>query len=173
MLFRSVVQFVIDGNQPPFATIDDPGTVTPGQPTLFTAVTGDIDGTVVKHEWDFDNDGIFEIDTGTVASASHTYPAIGSFTLSLRVTDNDGATTVTSIQVAVGADAIFVSTTGNDLNTGNAVAPVATIGQGLALALSQSKTSIYVATGTYAEDIFFRNGIDVLEIGRASCRERV
>ncbi|RKZ11400.1 hypothetical protein DRQ50_13670 [bacterium] len=158
----AAVQFVIDGNQPPTASINDPGTVAPGQLTLFSAVTGDIDGSVVTHEWDFEDDGTYDSNTGAIASVSHTYVDFGEFTLRLRVTDNDGAQTETTIQIIAGFDAIFVSTAGNDLDVGSPAAPVATIAQALALALAQGKESVLVATGTYVEAVYFLDGIDVL-----------
>ena len=49
--------------------------------------SSDPDGIVVTYRWDF-GDGA----TATGATPSHTYSTAGSFTVSLNVTDNDGAT---------------------------------------------------------------------------------
>jgi len=47
----------------------------------------DPDGTIVSYSWDF-GDG----NTATGVTASHSYPASGTYTVTLTVTDNDGAT---------------------------------------------------------------------------------
>jgi PKD repeat protein len=63
---------------------------TTGQAPLvvnFSAVLStDPDGTITDFEWDF-GDGA----NGTGEAASHTYTAGGTFTVVLRITDNDGA----------------------------------------------------------------------------------
>ena len=46
---------------------------------------------IVKYEWDFNSDGVFEITT-TTPTASHTFQNTGSFRVSLRVTDDTGVT---------------------------------------------------------------------------------
>ena len=49
--------------------------------------SSDTDGTIVSHEWDFGDGGL----VGTGASTSHTYTAGGNYTVTLTVTDDDGA----------------------------------------------------------------------------------
>ena len=56
----------------------------------------DPDGTVAGYAWDF-GDG----QTGTGATAQHTYAAGGTYTITLTVTDNDGATASTTRAVTV------------------------------------------------------------------------
>ncbi len=65
----------------------------------FTAVTStDEDGVIVSYEWDF-GDGT----DGTGRSISHTYEAVGSYTVVLIVTDDRGATGKTQKTVYVEA----------------------------------------------------------------------
>ena len=48
----------------------------------------DVDGEITLYEWDFEDDGI--VDDSSGPEPVHTYPNTGSFTVSLKVTDNDG-----------------------------------------------------------------------------------
>ncbi len=59
------------------------------------SASGDSDGTVDSHAWDF-GDG----QTATGATATHTYPAAGDYTVTLTVTDDDDATGTDSEVVA-------------------------------------------------------------------------
>ena len=58
-------------------------------------------GTIVKHEWDWTNDGTWELDSGTEATASHEYTIPGTFTATVRVTDNEGLSDSASITCVV------------------------------------------------------------------------
>ena len=65
-----------------------------GVPINFDAAGSvDYDGTIVMYEWDWESDGVFDA-TGPVQS--HAYSLPGTYVVSLRVTDNDGLTDVTS-----------------------------------------------------------------------------
>ncbi len=87
-------------NQPPNAAFS----VTPTAPLVNQSVTfadtsTDGDGTIAARAWDLDDDGSF--DDGTGASAQRTFTAAGTYTVRLRVTDDDGAPTVASRDVVV------------------------------------------------------------------------
>jgi hypothetical protein len=73
----------------------------------FTSTATDSDGTVNKHEWDFDNDGSYDASGKTVVRQ---FPVPGLQLVTLRVTDDDGA----------------IHTLGKTLNVGNR-APIATV----------------------------------------------
>jgi len=79
------------GNQPPTATIVAPAssvTVNPGEAVTFTGAGSDSDGTINGYSWTFPtgNPG-----SSTQASESVTFSTPGTQTVSLRVTDDDGA----------------------------------------------------------------------------------
>jgi hypothetical protein len=75
-----------------------PGTAYTYDVITFTASTSDPDGFVVRHEWDFDGDGNYDSDTGAVPSTYYRYQSAGNFNARLRVTDNSGASTVSSAE---------------------------------------------------------------------------
>jgi PKD repeat protein len=56
----------------------------------------DTDGWVVKYEWDFNGDGIWDTDSGCDPVVKHTYWQAGTFTPRVRATDNCGATSTCS-----------------------------------------------------------------------------
>jgi hypothetical protein len=61
----------------------------------------DPDGAIVRYEWDLDGDGGFEADTGQTARAARSYDTAGTRTVSVRITDNEGTTEVTSLELTV------------------------------------------------------------------------
>jgi PKD repeat protein len=69
----------------------DPTTPVLNQPATFTAAENtDPKAHVVHHQWDFDNDGTFDADSGETRTVQHIYTKIGSYTAKLRVTDAEG-----------------------------------------------------------------------------------
>ncbi len=67
----------------------------------FTDASTDLDGTITSWSWNF-GDG----NTSTTQNPSHTYATDGTYTVSLEVTDNDGATDFTSQDVTVSSGGI-------------------------------------------------------------------
>jgi hypothetical protein len=80
-------------NQPPAAdfswTPQNP--ITNQQITFNASVSQDPDGTIALYEWDWDNDGVYDESYG-VPTATHTWVNIGSYPVTVRVTDDDTAT---------------------------------------------------------------------------------
>jgi plastocyanin len=58
-------------------------------------------GSIIRHEWDFDGNGSFEVDTGGFSTTSQSYPTAGVRTVRLRVTDRQMRTNVTMRSVTV------------------------------------------------------------------------
>ncbi|WP_028986261.1 S8 family serine peptidase [Thermicanus aegyptius] len=81
-------------NQAPIAVIRAISSTKQNKPTTFDASQSrDVDGTIVSYSWDFGDGG-----TAGGANVSHRFTAPGTYTVTLTVTDNDGATdTVTHI----------------------------------------------------------------------------
>jgi len=83
-------------NQLPTAAFT--ATTSPLAVAVDAAASTDVDGTIVSYAWDF-GDG----STATGPTASRTYAAAGTYTVTLTVTDNQGATGTTTQSVVVPA----------------------------------------------------------------------
>ena len=81
------------GNQPPVANFGD--TIS-GLAVNFTDSSTDSDGTIVSRAWNFGDGG-----TSTATNPSHTYAAAGTYSVSLKVTDNGTATNTKTQSVTV------------------------------------------------------------------------
>lgn len=82
-------------NNPPVANFSDS---ISGLTVNFTDTSTDSDGTIASRAWDF-GDG----STSTATNPSHTYAAGGTYSVSLTVTDNSGATNTKTQSVTVGS----------------------------------------------------------------------
>jgi PKD repeat protein len=81
------------GNAPPFAIFDRSPTFgdIPLTVDFDAANSSDPDGTIIKYEWDFENDGSID-EFSILPTIQHTYLTAGNFFPRLTVTDNLGAT---------------------------------------------------------------------------------
>ncbi len=83
----STCETTADINTPPVCDADGPYSGNVGQPVSFDGTgSSDPDGTIASYAWNF-GDGA----TGSGATPTHTYAAGGVYTVTLTVTDNDGA----------------------------------------------------------------------------------
>jgi OOP family OmpA-OmpF porin len=88
-------------NQPPSAQMSaEPLSGDPPLEVSFRGTGRDADGSIESYEWDF-GDG----STSSEQHASHVYASPGTYTATLRVTDDDGATGSASAQITVRAPA--------------------------------------------------------------------
>ncbi len=98
----------IPGNQPPVA---DFTYSVDGLTVTFTDQSYDPDGTIVSWLWDF-GDGT----TSTVQNPIHTYASSGSYSVSLTVTDNEGANSKVTKIISVGSLYMYVYDISMSLN---------------------------------------------------------
>lgn len=71
------------------------------QETVFDASNSySVDSEIVRWDWDFDGDGVFEIENGEPV-VKHTYPASGDFNVNVRATDQNGQIGSHSVSVHV------------------------------------------------------------------------
>jgi len=60
----------------------------------------DSDGTIDMYEWDWNDDGDYDTST-SFSSATHTFNAVDTYTVTLRVTDNDGSKDEDTVDVVI------------------------------------------------------------------------
>jgi hypothetical protein len=89
-------------NDPPVADFTwSPENPLEGQMILFNASNSDDpDGTLTLYEWDWNNDGISE-ENHTTPIATHSWPQAGAYPVTLKVTDDQGATNTITKTVSV------------------------------------------------------------------------
>jgi hypothetical protein len=97
---------VFGSNMAPVADAGPDLKISPGSQAVFFGTAIDHDGTVVLYEWDFDGDGIFDY-SASDGIASHVYDGEGTFMVTLRVTDDEGATGFDETLVTVGESSPF------------------------------------------------------------------
>ncbi|MEC5180194.1 PKD domain-containing protein [Arthrobacter sp. CG_A4] len=88
------ITVAVAGNQAPAASFT--ATVNQLAVAVDGAASADPDGTISGYAWNFGDGG-----TATGATASHSYAAAGTYTVTLTVTDNGGATGTTTRSVTV------------------------------------------------------------------------
>ncbi|HEV7365584.1 MAG TPA: PKD domain-containing protein [Gemmatimonadales bacterium] len=153
-------------------TVTDPPPPPPNQPPVagftssctnltcsFTDGSSDPDGSIASWSWNFGDGG-----SSSVTSPSHTYATAGSFSVTLDVTDNGGATSTksgsatTTLPPNVAPAANFTSkctglscsfTDGSTDSDGSVVGWSWTFGDG-AISTTRSPSRTYAAAGTYS-----------------------
>ncbi len=92
----------LDAGGYPVASVQADKTI--GRPPLLVQFDGsashDTDGgSIVKYEWDFDNDNVIDSTSGAIVS--HTYAASGDFVCKLTVTDNENKTASATVALHI------------------------------------------------------------------------
>jgi PKD repeat protein len=89
-------------NVSPLVNAGPDQTVVTGQPVSFSGKASDPGADTLTYEWDFDYDGAHFTADATGPDASHTYPNTpGTYTVALRVTDDDGGRGQDTLRVTV------------------------------------------------------------------------
>ena len=99
------------------------------QPAPFLAefdVSGcfDPDGSIAVYDWDWENDGTFDLTDGSAVAVTHVYPEIGVYELKLRVRDADGGSDETVISLVAQGWKLVTVNSGDDVGKYNSLAVV-------------------------------------------------
>src|SRR5204863_2983463 len=85
----TVSHTVTVANRSPVAAFSSaPASPKTGDTISFTSASSDPDGTVASQAWDLDNDGQYDDATG--AAATKAFAKAGTYTVGLKVTDDNG-----------------------------------------------------------------------------------
>jgi flagellar hook assembly protein FlgD len=68
---------------------------------LSAAGSFDPEGSLIRYEWDFENDGTYDFSSATTGDTTHTYTEAGTHVASLRVTDAEGLTGIDQVLITV------------------------------------------------------------------------
>ncbi len=68
----------------------------------FTGTGSDPDGSIVKYEWDFNGDGVFDWSSETTGETHHIYQDVGTYQAVFRVTDDNGYTGTDEVTITAG-----------------------------------------------------------------------
>jgi hypothetical protein len=95
-------------NDPPVADFSwTPQNASNNQPITFDASTScDPDGTITTFEWDWNSDGVYD-ENHTTPTATHSWTKPGGYPVTMRVTDDENATGVTTKTVQVNGSLNF------------------------------------------------------------------
>ncbi len=92
-----------EGNRAPLAALvsDENSGIAPFKVNFDASGSQDSDGQILVHEWDFDGDGVYDLNSGTIPTASNTYAQSATYNAKVRVTDDDGGTAVAGVTISV------------------------------------------------------------------------
>ena len=117
---------VVVTHAPVAAFTYSPSLPTRTKPVQFTDTSTDADGPIASRAWQFGDGG-----TSTAQSPSHTYSSVGTYTVTLDVTDGNGVGASTTQQIVVGpaaSDATSLKFIIEETNCGSGVRYTFSIG---------------------------------------------
>lgn len=130
-------------------------TVGRGQPVTFDASGSSSVSTITTYEWDFDNDGVYDVSVNTPIYVYEGWTELGEYNVTLRVTDDEGRNDTDTVKITVvpNVDLIVsnVTFTPTEINDGDIVIFNATVEN--------------IGTEAFTDDFYVRFEIDGIYIG--------
>ena len=139
----------VPGNVAPTANFSSS---TSGLTATFTDSSGDSDGTIASRSWNFGDST-----TSTATNPSKTYSAAGTYSVSLTVTDNGGASNTVTKSVTVAASGGNVLTNGVAV-TGLSAATGASLNYTMVVPAGSTGLQFVIAGGTGDADMYVKFG---------------
>jgi serine protease len=137
-------------NNPPVANFSD--TIN-GLTVSFTDSSTDSDGTISSRSWNFGDSS-----TSTATNPSHTYAAGGTYSVSLTVTDNSGATNTKTQSVTVSGGGGTGGLQNGVALTGQAAATGAQLAYTVTVPAGATNLVISISGGTGDADLYTKFG---------------
>ena len=102
---------VLIPNHPPVAQITAEPTQgdAPLEVSFDASGSSDIDGPIAKYEWDWEGDGVFDHNSGSVAEVEHTYEIAQAYDPQVRVMDEHNGTDTAEVAVTAGSWRIYTA----------------------------------------------------------------
>jgi PKD repeat protein len=97
---RQMAVITLENLLPKVELGEDMNNVLMNRRITFTPQVRDTDGEITKYEWDFDGDGVFDVET-TEPTTRFQYTSPGTYSMVLRVTDNDNGVAEDMINITV------------------------------------------------------------------------
>ncbi|MEW5760224.1 MAG: PKD domain-containing protein [Candidatus Thermoplasmatota archaeon] len=85
----------------PVANAGEDKDVVVGEEVRFYGQGKDADGWIIRYDWDFDGDGIYDWSNASTGTTTHVYTKKGIYNATLMVTDNKGGIGIDSAKVNV------------------------------------------------------------------------
>ncbi len=103
---------IIYAAQPPHADAGGPYVGSPGSPLTLDASDSTDNGTIIKYEWDIDNDGTYEL-TVTTPTTTYTWSTMYSGLVKVRCTDNLSCKSTSTANANIGSPDVNSTTFGH------------------------------------------------------------
>lgn len=152
----------LDRNLGPTASVSVSNVGCFTNPVTLSGSGSDPDGSIVRYDWDFEDDGVTDYTSTSTGVTTHLY-APGPHRARFTVRDDGGAFDFKITNFTVdGADSVFVSATAPSGGNGSKASPFNSLSAGLAAAgASDCGGTVIASNGTYNETIAFPNDVVV------------
>jgi PKD repeat protein len=137
-------------NTPPVANF---ASTTNGLTATFTDTSTDPDGTIASRSWNFGDGG-----TSTATNPSRTYAAAGTYTVTLTVTDNGGATNTRTGSVTVTAPPVDTVLQNGVAKTGLSIATGGSLSFTMVVPAGATGLKFVTSGGTGDADLYAKFG---------------